>query len=262
MKVFALNDTKFLGNILKRLSKANMNAMLRTMVTESANSIQELWINEIDSANIRTKKENGGDLWKIEYKNAIGINFTNKRLTAEVSADSENKYVNFVENGIKRYDMKPGLVNGPHSRHSKKYGRYNVIFIRKDTPGSGHSNEMSRETYTTIKKLNKSDAIKSLRVNGLGSGIDMNLGTVKSRTHTKATKIKNKNDKGLVRTGSDKHHAYGVFRIVTEQSKGWIYPGVPPTKIYNVVKRKSGAVIVEVCKKLFETGLEQITKRK
>jgi hypothetical protein len=237
MTIYAVEEGNQIGKLLRLLGSSSFPG-LTNAIKISANMIQKEWIDTIQKS---TAKKG----WKSEYIRAIHINFENE-LNAEVYADENNKYVNFIEDGIKRFDMKPGLINGPKSRQGKN-GRYNIVFFRKGVPGTQHIQSMAQTTYTKVKKMSKDDVIRRYKTVGIGEKIQLKTKTVKKRVKTKTSK----GPGGLQKIGSRGHSQYGTFRVVSQQSSGWIYPGVPAIKIFSLVSRK----VKPTVKKIMQDGL-------
>ena len=55
----------------------------------------------------------------------------------------------------------------------------------------------------------------------------------------------------MVKVGSARHTQYGTFRVVTKDSPGWQFPGVPPAKVFESISRKLEPKV----KKLLQEGL-------
>lgn len=97
MVIYAVEKGDKVGKLLKVLGSKSFPA-LSNAVKMSANMVQKEWAENVQKSS--TKQG-----WKKEYIRSINIDFENP-LSATVSVDEENKFVNFVEDGIKRFDMK------------------------------------------------------------------------------------------------------------------------------------------------------------
>ena len=234
MTIYAVEQGDQINKLLKILGNDSFPG-LSNAVKISANKTQKEWIKTIQKSNTK----NG---WKKEYIRAIHINFEDD-LSAEVYAD-ENKYVNFVENGIKRFDMKPGLINGPKSRQGKK-GRYNIIFFRKGVPGTQHMPAMPKVIY---KKIKKAELVQKYKRGG--SKYKAVLTGLRGETKKKKSG-KTSIYEGLTKMGKKGHSQYGTFRVVSQTSTGWMYPGVPGVKVFSIVKNR----IKPKIKKILQEGL-------
>lgn len=238
MEFYIVEDEK-VRKFLKLMGSSKLPATSRA-VRVAANTIQTTWIKTI-------QKSNAKEGWKPSYIKAVGIDYDGG-LEAEVSAE-KNKFVNFIENGVKRFDMKPGIINGPKSRLGKN-GRYNIIFMRKKTPGSRGANLMTVQQYKEVKQLSKKETARRYNVIGIGGDLQLKTKTVKKRQMSKAGDYA-----GLKKIGGENHTRYGTFRIVSEKSTGWIYPGSPKVNIYEMTGREVKPKIKEILQKGFMTDL-------
>lgn len=245
MEIFIIKKEDQMEKLLNLLGSSYFPGLTNS-IKISANMVKRKWIESVKKA--KTKEG-----WKIKYINSININFENE-LNVEVYADENNKFVNFVETGIKRFDMKDppkgkGLLNGPNSRQGKN-GRYNIVFFQKGVPGTQHIQTMgddepsSQAIYKKINQLSKSDIVKRYKTIGISKKIQMKSKTVKKRIKTKTSK----GPGGLQKIGSPRHTQYGTFRVVTKDSPGWIYPGVPEAKVFSLVARTMKSKVKQIMK--------------
>ncbi len=252
MEIFLIEENNQVRKLINILQKKNKLPNLSNAITITAPKVlQREWSEEIQKSS--TKQG-----WKKYYIDAININVKDN-FNSEVSVDENNKFVNFVEDGIKRFDMIPGLINGPRSKISKEGNRYNIIFMRKGIPGTQHIPNMPEAIYKKIKKVAITQ--KSKREDSKYKAVLTGLrGSKKKRTKGKASIYE-----GLTKIGSKGQSKYGTFRVVTKNSTGWIYPGVPPTKIFNTVKRKIKPKIEKILKEGLvldiQAGLEYLSKK-
>ena len=203
-------------------------------IAQSVKFAKQKWVNIIISS---TAKKG----WGREYIKTIDDDFDNP-LSATVFADDKNMYVNFIENGIKRFDMKPGLLGGKNA--AKHGGKFAIVGFKHGTPGAQNMDSMPVTIYTKVKNITKSDIMKSYKVIGIGENLNL---TTKKRVHNKANSLKDlrgsnsgKTSKyeGLMKSGSKDHSQYVTFRVVSKNSTGWINPGSPKVNIFNTVVRK------------------------
>lgn len=236
MTIYAVKENDQLDKFIKLLGNQSFPGLANS-IKISANMVQREWVKTIKNS----KAKNG---WKNEYIKSIHINFENE-MSSEVYAD-ENKYIDFIEDGVKRFDMKPGLINGPNSRQGKN-GRYNIIFMRKGIPGTQHIQNMPVVTYQKIKKMSKEGLVKRYNTIGIGNVMQLKTKQVKKRTKNKSEKYE-----GLQKIGSKGHSQFGTFRVVSKKSEGWIYPGSSSIKIFSTVSRK----VEPKVKKILQDGLK------
>jgi hypothetical protein len=210
-------------------------------------AINYLKMGWIDVVNTRVRQKG----WADTYKQSIQVQTIDNGMTGQVWADDQEKYVNFIENGIARFDMKNDLLKGRDSR---------VIPMRKGTPGSIHLPAMPDIIYSRIKQA--------------ASYLTIGINDDKTRLRTKAVTIKLKEKiegmtlaekfkmvskkwksgqyEGLTKTNYKGQTAYVTFRIVTKNSMGWRYPGSTPYHIYDQV----GETILPRAVQMFQNGLK------
>lgn len=170
------------------------------------------------------------ELWSVKAKNASpwGSQYSSTLKTEKTSSgssvfvDEQHKnyyYVNMVENGVKSWSIKDALLNGKAARRNQaKYGRVFVIVpFRHRTPGrtkstSSFSGVLPNDIYEQAK-----------------SGVTF------GKDYGKLA--------GLKRYGSEKHGKFLTFRMVTQKTKGWIYPSKPATPVFNEVADKTEEMI-------------------
>jgi len=237
MKIFIIKRGEALGKLINLIGAENLPGLTRSIKIAANETLRE-WVKMVDSS---SSKEG----WKKKYRDSINIDAQENPL--EVSVSASGMFVNFVEDGVKRFDMKIGLLNGPKVRFNDKGEPYNIVFFRKGVPTSTRVNPMPKPIYKMAKKLGKSDIMKRYRVVGIGDE--------KRKLYTKADKLKGKSRDdiygGLLKTGSPGHSVYGTFRIVSKRSVGWIYPGVPASPVYS----KLEMVLQPKIKRILKEGL-------
>lgn len=160
----------------------------------------------------------------------------------EISSDY--KYVEDIESGRPPYDLKKMLDTSLKVRVSKKGVRYLIIPFRHNTPGNtAHAPAMHPEVYESARELAPSKVSgHGKRVSGTGA-FDINTKKplqVRRRKYvwggrlaaepTFKLKPEHKSDPyaGMVRfkesTGGS---TYMTFRVMTQNSSGWIIPARP-----------------------------------
>lgn len=224
-------------------------------VKKSANMVFKEWKNRVISSSAK-------DGWKRRYSESIRIEDTGNPFFTIISA--EGNYVDLVENGRKRYDLKPALLSGPHARQGKN-GPYNIIFLRK-----GVAN-MKGGIHKTMGQITGRGSALNLRVTGIGEKIPLAIrnlaeGTpgkgLMSRAYSKKTARLEGEDipkeyKGMVRAGAKGHSQYGTFRIVSRKSKGWIIPKVNAVPVFKKLYRDMETKIVDDFKNSLVKEVEQ-----
>ena len=253
MRVFVTSQGSALAGLINLLGKKHMPG-LQNAVQVATNKVLKAWVTGV--------KESGSkEGWKREYIKSINIDRDTAPLESSVSASG--MFMNFVEEGVKRFDMKPGLLNGPKARMGEN-GPYNIVFFRKGVPASKTITPMPRSIYQLAQKLDKGEVDKRYRVIGIGGAGPFTTANLKSKIYkTETARLgstpkkhwKKGKDiyKGLVKTGSAKHTVYGTFRVVTKNSTGWIHPGVPASPVFKSITNKMQPEI----KKILQEGLSQ-----
>jgi len=216
-------------------------------IQRSTNYVKREWIQLLNN---QTEKKG----WCREYAATIASELRDQGMTGFVYADDKNMYVKFVEKGIPRFDMKnppngKGLLNSPRTRVGKK-GRYNIVPFRHGAPGAQHITNMPIAVYEKAKNLDRGEIAKRYRTIGIGGSIATQGGIVKKRVHSKASRLKGKKGRsiyeGLIKTGSAKHTSYVTFRVISQHSTGWIYPGSKPMNIYDTIEKKVQPVVKKI----------------
>jgi len=201
------NSVAKLAKILGEKSVPNLTRAVR----RAANITLRGWVRAVEESNAKPG-------WKREYQKKINIESQNNPLEAKVSA--EGKFVSFVEDGIKRFDMKPGLLNSPKAKVNKKGEPYIIVSFRHGAPTSQHVPPMPREIHSLMQKVEGS--LLPQRIRGIPGLEDYEIPG---------------KYKGMIKVGRRGHEQYRTFRIVTKKSRGWMYPGAPAVPIFNKVKQ-------------------------
>jgi hypothetical protein len=239
------------SEIVPSLSKA---------VRKSANMILREW-----TTRVRNSPAKEG--WKRNYASAIQVVETGDPLS--VSVEVENMYANFVEDGIKRTDLKKALLAGPNAKTFDKSGeKYNIVFFEKKTPGA-KGPAMPKNVYEAAKALdtyippmyrkgsNKYRVNKGRNEMNMQSkrASDLSNRIVSGSTRRLVGPKVPDEYKGLVKTGKKGHTQYGTFRMVTENSQGWIRKRIPKVPIFRPMVEAMGPMIKEVLSKGLEKDL-------
>lgn len=130
----------------------------------------------------------------------------------------------YFEEGWSGFDMKPGLLNGPKARFTKKGIKFNIVPLQQQ-PFSKDAPKPSTlvDTRNAIKNLLKDKNIKK-DIKKLNDGT----------TITTFRNVENPMLKGLTKVSKQyqkaKQSQYFLFRMVTSNSKpeSWQHPGYQP----------------------------------
>lgn len=228
-----LSELLSVGPIIRAQLYANLSQQIAATTTAGV----ERWKEAIDRA----------PLW-IGEKEAYKASIQATQITAyswEISSDY--KYVEDIETGRPPYDLKRMLGTSMKVRVSKRGMRYLIIPFRHNTPGNtAHAPAMPSNVYAEARQLAPS------KINGVGDrasgtgAFDREMRTpflVPKRRYQwgdrlapgMAPKLKDhhKSDPyaGMVRMDTTlqgrRSSAYLTFRVMTENSPGWIIPAKP-----------------------------------
>jgi len=182
------------------------------------------------------------------------------QMTGAFSAEvaSNYRYAEEIENGRPARDLKKMLDTSLKTRLSKKGKRYLIIPFRHQTPGhAALGPSMPQHVYNVARKLKPSTVIgQKQRLSGTGASDvkTRRLLTVNQNVYTWGDQLgagmmgpnpKGKADRfaGMVRfsttsPGGKKSSTYMTFRVMTEDSKGWIIPPRPGLYIVRQVVQR------------------------
>lgn len=170
------------------------------------------------------------------YLKSIQIEQKNP-LTWEVYSDAP--YASAIEYGQAPYDMKQALATSPKVRRTKDGKRYLIIPFRWGTPGAvtfGAKNTMTQAEHKFLKILQPS------HVTGMGQRESGNYpgmmiaqrqykwgGRLRDPGNPTFQSKQGRRMQGMVRfdNPSGGHSSYLTFRVMTEDSTGWIRPAQP-----------------------------------
>lgn len=194
-------------------------------------------------------KEHGGG-WGEKYAQAIKYQMNGNQMEVFVDEDmidkSSNKpnlmFVKMVEEGMKSFSIKDGLLASDKAKIGKDGIRYIIVPFPVATPRRASSGkarsmfdgrEMTAEMYRIVK-----------------SGGKLTSGTLKSGS-------RDIDVSGLTKYNTRQLHSqYGIFRCVSEKSSGWIHPGVPSDPVYPLIlefiNRQIREIMSEFCRAIVQ----------
>lgn len=230
MKIVTIFDSN--SPLLKILEKQGLSyfPFFKDAFHESINYLQSEWVSRI-----RNCGANKG--WKNRYVESIKtlIKDNGNDLSGEVS--SGGLYTNLVEDGIRSYDMKPGLLASKYAKTNRKGEKYLIVFFRKLVK------QIPKEVMKQLKKLDYNKPIEGFEDTGKRTKLDSGY-TWKSGEY-----------QGMQKRNRAGHTNYGTFRVVSARSNGWIYPEVKGYKIFNTLD----SLFPEVINKLRDGILEDLS---
>jgi len=242
-------------------------------VHQSTEMVQQRWI---DNASGAFHRPTGAYLLGIQE----GLNYPYQNDEYRGAVINTAPHARFVEEGTKMHDMKKMLWTSDKVRISKKGKRYLIIPFRHGTPSAG-SHEGGKGTQrATLQTMPKSihEMAKNLSISRqTGASLRTNPATGRPVIrHTyqwggrlkaqdlsaaglsglnKKTNWKSSPYANMVKMGGEGQTTYMTFRIMHEDSKGWIHPGTPPRKIaektWNEMKPVVQIVIGDAAEKDF-----------
>lgn len=151
-----------------------------------------------------------------------------------------------IEDGAPPWDMKPGLINGPHA---KAKGKYTIVPFRHGTPGTTgtHFPAMPNDVYGMAKQLAYRNHPERGKDSSLGNmsawhppQVKMNIIPIASSADKSLTYLSYRPYKwttskfsNMVRAGTKNHTQYLTFRTVSVNSpaNSWWYPATPPNPV-------------------------------
>ncbi len=179
-----------------------------------------------------------------------------------------------VENGFPARDLKRMLLTSRKVRMSKKGKRYLVIPFRHGTPGT-NTNPMPQSVYRMAKRLSHSSIIGSRR--------EMSINPDRKGIHRQITRLKyswgdrlppgtanklnarHKSDPfaGMVKfqnpkQGGSKDTQYLTFRVMSEDSSGWLVRARPG---YHVARTVAEQIKPEAQRELSRAYMTDINER-
>jgi hypothetical protein len=193
--------------------------------------MQESWKSE--ARNVST---GWGDKYaaaiKAKVTGNVGEIYVDEDLIDKTSNKPNMMYVRMVETGMKSFSIKDALLKSEKAKVSSDGVKYMVIPFpvaapRKTEQGSMQSKfggrEMTQEMHNIVKSGKR---LKSGTLTIKGKDVDVT---------------------GLSRFVTRQHHEqYGIFRVVSEKSTGWIHPGVAAEPVFPKVLAEVNKQIHEV----------------
>jgi len=130
------------------------------------------------------------------------------------------------------------------------------VFMQKGTPGAQHIAPMPEEVHRMVSKIDFNSSLNQIGTFGM--------------TSEQISKMKNRKWKtglyeGLTKVGRKGHEGYGTFRVVTQNSKGWMFPGVPASPVFKTMAATMGprikSILHEGIMRDLEEGLDYLRSK-
>lgn len=249
--IFDIDADQVLDSVVKALEDAGQQ-MSQEKFTQIANAIESAMPGVIQLITMTMAEEwrsqaDGAGGWGAKYSAAIKTKFSGA--TGEVYIDEgmtdkgSNKpnimFAKMIEEGVKSWSIKDALLASEKAKVSKDGVKYIVIPFPVATPrqaSSGKSKsqfggrEMTNEVYNIVKSGGRVSSAK------LKSGQEVS-GLSKYNTR-------------------QLHGQYGLFRCVSEKSRGWQYPDKSARPVFphvlEEVNNKIQEAIATFCKAIVQ----------
>lgn len=236
MEIFDIDEQMIMNAITSSLEEAAYNASEEQFIN-IANKIDEKFGSMLDlvgrmiSESWKAEARKAGG-WGTKYAEAVTYKVEGEQGEVyldeqKIDPESDKPFYMFammMENGVKSWSIKKALLASEKAKIGPsgiKYIRvpFNIATPRRKDQGKMQSRfgkrEMSRKIYDLVRG---GGTLKSGTLNVQGKEIDIS---------------------GLSRYTNKKYHTgYGIFRTVSERSKGWQFPGVGKTPVLNSVKQQ------------------------
>jgi hypothetical protein len=191
--------------------------------------------------------------WGSKYINALKVKIENDGgsiyLDKDVMDKSSNRpffmFAMMMEHGIKTWSIKDALLSSKKAHTGKDGVKYITVPFPVRTPGK--EGNMSSKFGGRRMTKDMHEIVKSGGTIGEGTTI-----TVKNTLRSFEVDIS-----GLSRYNTRQFHSqYGIFRRVSENSKGWQYPNKSATPIYpsvvDYVHRRIQEVLTDFCQEIIK----------
>jgi hypothetical protein len=262
-------DLPNLDGILRAVERAGRGDLQHTkdaVRSATVDLVQRTWIEYASGAYVTYS----GGTFRVqsitgEYVRSIqdGLRFP-EDLTGEVFSTSPHGDI--IEDGIKPYDMKPGLLASPKAKVNKEGKRWITVPYRHGTPGTSGLQSMPKNVYSLAKNLGFSRRNNSLKAFFTGRKYEWS-GRLKETNQGQRSHFgshpgsgytwKSGQFSGMVRMGGKGHTQYLTFRRVSENSdpRSWQHPGVKPRPIREAVVENTRDEVLQLIRRGFEMDL-------
>lgn len=198
----------------------------------------------------KEEARNSGTGWGPKYANAIkakvtgnmGVVYVDESMIDKTSNKPNIFFVKMVEEGMRSFDIKTGLMASEKAKMSSDGIKYIVIPFPVRAPAkpdqgqpASHfgGREMTQEAYDLIKS--------GKRFSGKLKGGQEVSGLTQYRTR-------------------QFHEQFGMFIAVSEKSQGWIHPGVAPNPVYQNVLAEVNKQIQKVLSAFVQSVVREYTQ--
>jgi len=250
--IFNIDEDMVVNSVLGALQDAALNAP-EDIFNDIVNKINETFpdvlqfIGQDISEYWQSEAVDAGG-WGTKYAQAIkyktGINeveiYIDEKMTDKVSRKPLFMFAMMMEKGVKSWSIKNALLASEKVKEGKDGIKYITVPFAVRTPAKASAGNMAskfggREMTSEMYKI-------------VQSGGKLQSGTISVRG-------KELSIAGLSRyTNRQFHSQYGIFRRVSENSKGWQYPDIPAEPVYpkvlNHVNEQISKIISAYCQEI------------
>lgn len=251
MSTFNLDEDSIMQSIIGGLEEAG-SQVSESQFTEIANEINEKFPGVIEvltygmQEHWKAEAIGSGTGWGQKYANAIRAEVTGNKGEVWIDEDMTDKnsnkpnmlFVEMVEKGQKSFSIKDALLASEKARTSSTGIKYIIVPFPVRAPSKAGQGKMARKFGGREMTQAAYDIVKS---GGKFSG-----------------KLKGGQEaSGLVQyVTRQRHSQFGMFRMVSENSKGWQHPGRGPSPVFpsvlQEVDKQVNAVISEFVKSVVQ----------
>lgn len=242
-------------------------------VKNSTEAVQQRWVDNSDNA---FKRPTGAYLLGIEN----GLIYPHNNDIYKGAVFNTVPHAAAIEHGMPSYDMKKALYTSSKVKISKKGKRYLIIPFRHGAPGAGGKSaatlkSMPGNIYQKAKKLPFSVRTGKIRSANPGGRSLRGVGDQGRRSQIAIRSAKNLNKfvmranpytwksspyAGMIRTprGTTGGGHYMTFRIMHEDSHGWIHPGTPPMRLAEKTANEMNQKVKQIINDGFMADLKML----
>ena len=260
--IFDIDSDTVLNSVLSALETAVDDGVTEDQFNRIANQIDEALpgIIALITHDIRAEwqeRARDGDRWGSKYAAAINSRVTGTEgqifLDETIIDKTTNRpaimFAKMMELGVKTWSIKDALLRSDRVKVGPDGVKYIIVPMAVATPRQeSQGTPMSRFGGRVM-----TEEIHNIVKNG-----ERYDGSIMTSNDQGAKEV---DISGLSRYNTRQRHSqYGIFRRVSERSKGWQYPNIPPEPVFNgvleYVNRRIFEVLTEFCAAIVEENSE------
>lgn len=167
---------------------------------------------------------------KAEFNDGVGEVYLDESAIDKGSNKPYFMFAMMVEEGVKSWSIKDALLKSEKAKVGPSGIKYIIVPFPVATPRTEGQGKMA----TQFGKREMTQEIYKIVKSGRKVPSDTTLAT-------------GENVSGLTKyVTAQRHEQYGIFRCVSEKSRGWQYPNVPPEPVYPSVLEEVNKKVSEV----------------